>query len=299
MGVEVYGNEINIIMNIDFFNNLFENNLPGFSIDKEEINDFSKDIYFERLSISGLEEMHRYSIDVRLYEYLEFDPFLTIDQTRAYLEKLLNRISNNGDKSAMYWFIRRKSDDYLIGTAGIVNINFNRKSAEWGYGIDPELWGYGYIFQIQEALKYYVFEILNLNRLEGITMINNEKTKSSLIACGMKNEGILRQFYCKNENFIDGWKYSMLKDEYILGKQSSFLSNINKYTMDDIINVLKEVLNEEVNYDTTMYNSATWDSISHMNIIVKFHEKFKIELSPIQIANATSVESLFTLINNL
>jgi ribosomal-protein-alanine N-acetyltransferase len=286
-------------MKIDFFNELLKNSLPGFSIDGKETNNISKDIYFERLSILGLDEMHRYSKDARLYEYFEFDPFTEMDQTRKYLEKLLSRISFEGDNSSMYWFIRRKADNYLIGTAGITNINFSRKSAEWGYGIDPELWGYGYILQIQEALKYYVFEILELNRLEGITMVNNEKTISSLLASGMKEEGILRQYYCKNGNFIDGWKYSILKDDYLLGKKSSNLSNINKYTKGDIIDVLKEVLNEEVNCDTTMYNSATWDSISHMNIIVKFHEKYKIELSPIQIANATSVESLFVLFNNL
>ena len=40
----------------------------------------------------------------------------------------------------------------------MINLNYSRKSLEWGYGIDPKLWGKGYILMIQECLKKYVFE---------------------------------------------------------------------------------------------------------------------------------------------
>ncbi len=286
-------------MNEEFFFDLLENVVPGYDINGKEIFKISNDIYFEKLSISGLEEMHRYSTDSRLYDYFEFDAFTSMDQTRSYLEKLLNRMSSKENKSAIYWFVRRKQDSYLLGTAGLVNINFSRKSVEWGYGVDPELWGNGYILQIQESLKHYVFETLCLNRLEGITMINNERTKSSLIASGMKNEGILRQFYCKNGIFIDGWKYSMLKEEYQLNAKSKISFNSNSCSKEEIINILREVLCEDVDENTTMYSSASWDSISHMNIMIKIYEEYKIKLSPIQISNATSVESLYILLNNL
>ncbi len=41
------------------------------------------EIYFEKFSLAGLEEMHRYSIDERLYEFFEFKPFETLEETRA------------------------------------------------------------------------------------------------------------------------------------------------------------------------------------------------------------------------
>ena len=208
-------------------------------------------------------------------------------------------MSGKEEKNAIYWFVRRRIDNRLIGTAGLLNISYSRKSTEWGYGVDPELWGNGYILQIQEILKKYVFEILQLNRLDGITMMNNERTKSSLIASGMINEGIIRDYYCKNGKFIDGWKYSMLRDEYFKQADSSIIKKLNKFSRQDIVKILNEVLEEEVNEQTTMYNSHSWDSINHMNIIVKIHEIFKINLSPIQISNATSVESFYMLLNNL
>ena len=153
--------------------------------------------------------------------------------------------------------------------------------------------------QIQELLKQFVFSVLGLNRLDGVTMVTNERTISSLLAGGMVKEGILREYYCKGGVKIDGWKYSMLKHEYELIEKSHLKFNSNKCSKGDVINILNEVLCEEVDEHTTMYNSATWDSISHMNIMIKLYEEYKIELSPIQISNATSVESLYILINNL
>ena len=68
-------------------------------------------IYFTHFSMSGLEEMHRYSKDERLYEFFEFDPFKTTDETKAYIEKLIGRMSGESiNQNAMYWFVRRKAD---------------------------------------------------------------------------------------------------------------------------------------------------------------------------------------------
>ena len=106
------------------------------------------------------------------------------------------------------------SDDVLVGTAGLLNLDYDRKSIEWGYGIDPNLWGKGYVLKIQEALKTYVFETLRLNRLHGITMVNNQRTIESVIASGAKHEGIIRDYYCKDDIFIDGWQYSILAKDY-------------------------------------------------------------------------------------
>ena len=73
----------------------FTGNLPG---EKAQ-----SDIYFTHFPLDGLEEMHRYSKDERLYEFFEFDPFKTIDETKAYIGKLLDRMSGEPlDRNAMY-----------------------------------------------------------------------------------------------------------------------------------------------------------------------------------------------------
>ena len=276
----------------------FESVLPGEELSYISKNKLETDIFFEHFSMAGLEEMHRYSIDERLYEFFEFKPFVNINETKAYLEKLLGRMAGNTeDRNSMYWFVRRKSDNYLIGTAGLVNLNYVRQSVEWGYGVDPELWGMGYILQIQELLKLYVFSILELNRLDGTTMIHNGRTIASLRAAGMKEEGILRQFYCKDGEFIDGWKYAMLRKDY-LEQVNNYATNTSQFSSKEVINIISFVLEEDdINEESTMFNTANWDSLNHMAIMTALFEKTKINFSPIQISNATSVLSITQLIN--
>ena len=277
----------------------FDGIIPGEAVPGTSLKKAEADIYFEHFSMAGLEEMHKYSVDERLYEFFEFKPFTSIEETKAYLEKLIGRMSGSAEeKSTMYWFIRRKTDGQLIGTAGLVGLNYGRRSVEWGYGVDPELWGNGYILQIQEILKQYVFEVLELNRLEGVTMIHNERTISSLLAAGMKHEGTLRDFYCKDGVFHDGWKYSMLRKDYLEGVGQSSIDG-QVYSQDDVIEIISSVLYDDViTEDSTIYNTASWDSLNHMSIMVALFEKTKISFSPIQISKATSVISITQLLND-
>ena len=265
---------------------------------KPGLNFQNPDIYFEKLSLSGLSEMHEYSINEKFYEYFEFEAFKSIDETKEYLQKLIGRMCTEQEyKPAMYWFIRRSSDNKLLGTAGLVNLNFSRKSVEWGYGIDPIFWGGGYILQIQEALKYYVFEILSLNRLEGITMINNERTIQTVKAAGMQNEGVLRQYYCKNGEFIDGWKYALLKQDYFLNNENSI--NQNNVSLSEIISLVQGVLIDDViDEHSNIENTNGWDSLSHMQIMIEIHNRFKTQLTPFQISDSTSVIKIFSYLNN-
>jgi len=257
------------------------------------------EIYFEALSMSSLEEMHAYSINEKLYEFFEFDAFKTIDDTRRYLKELFKRMHDHGEgRKACYWFVRRKLDNRLIGTGTIVNINYVRKSLEWGYAVDPELWGTGYILSIQELLKEYIFDVLNFNRIYGQTMTTNKRTISSLLACGMIKEGILRDFYCKKGVFIDGWSYSMLKKDYY-----NFLVQKNKKVKnlipeEDIINIISSILdNEEITFASSMENTDNWDSINHMLIFVELKQKLNIDFQPRHIAEFKSIKSIINFVN--
>lgn len=255
-------------------------------------------IYFERLSIAGLQEMHRYSTNPKLYEYLEFEPFDTIDKTEKYIAKLEARMCADSEQPrSAYWFVRRKLDGYLIGTAGLTTLDYDRQSIEWGYGVDPDLWGFGYILQIQELLKYFVFEELELNRLHGITMVTNQRTISSLLASGMKHEGTARQYYCKANNFVDGWQYSMLRSDYLETKKERN-SNNKKFSIDELVSLVSEILpSEKIHIDSTMLNTPSWDSLNHMTIMIAVTERVGVMLRPSEIMRSNSIKNLFQIIS--
>ena len=278
-------------MEIKEIANVLETILPG--------SDFlESDIYFEPLSMSGLEEMHEYSIDERLYEFFEMDSFKSIDDTRNYINKqLTDRMSYNGEqKRGMCWFIRRIHDKKLIGTAVIVDLDYSRKSLVWGYGIDPKLWGKGYILKIQECLKKYVFVTLDFNRLHGVTMISNERTISSILSCGMKKEGLLRDYYFKNGNYIDGWAYSMLKSDYLENTIAKEKNDI-QFDENQIIEFISTIITEEkIDIDSDMDNTYSWDSMTHLYHLTKISEETGLVFSAREIANANSVKSKISII---
>jgi len=254
-------------------------------------------IFFEPLSMSGLEEMHKYSTDKRLYEFFEFEPFKTVSDTKKYIFKLLERMNeSDGFIKAKYWFIKKSTDNKLIGTANLININHSRKSVEWGYGINPELWGKGYILKIQEMLKKYVFEKLKFNRLYGVTMVTNERTISSILSCGMKKEGILRDFYCKEGIYINGWSYSMLSIDYFKNKNKTQSIN-TKHSEDKILNLISSVLTEEsIDINSNMDNTYSWDSMSHLHVLTTISEKTGLIFTANEIANADSVKSIINIV---
>ena len=265
----------------------FANNLPGASTNA------SGEIYFEHLSMDGLSEMNAYSMDERLYEFFEFDPFTNIVETENYLTKLLNRMSPDIEgRTSQYWFVRRTSDGGLIGTACLVGLDYDRRSIELGYGIDPNLWGRGYILQIQEALKEFVFEELKLNRLWGITMSTNRRVIESVCASGFLTEGTARDYYRQGKNYIDGWRYAMTLSDY-LSQTTRPEENKTPISLEQIINVVASVLEYEIiSNKSSMENTASWDSLSHMEIVLALKAQLSINLLPSEVANATSVKNI-------
>ena len=287
-----------MIENKEVFFNKFTKVLPGqFENKNQNLKEFS--IYFDHFSKDAIAEMHRYSVNETFYEHYEFDAFTSIDETSKYMDKLINRMSGDmNERVTTYWLIRRKSDNYLIGTAGLIDLNYARQSIEWGYGVDPDLWGKGYILQIQEILKDYVFNVLELNRIHGVTMANNFKTIESIQAAGMLHEGISRDHYCKNGQFIDGWRYAMTKNDY--NKQMYSKLDNQDISPDQIIEVVNEVLeNENIDINSSIENINSWDSMNHMLIMIALKEKLGLNLSPSDIADAISVKEILKIIQSL
>ena len=262
-------------------------------------NSSSSSIYFTPIKMDSLEEMHSYSIKDQFYDYFEFAPFQDIKETQIYIEKLLERMNGDEDtRVTTYWFIRRKSDDRLIGSAGLIDLNFGRQSIEWGYGVDPDLWGQGYILKIQEALKDYVFNVLELNRIHGVTMSTNLRTIESITAAGMIHEGIAKEHYCKDGKFIDGWRYGMTRSMYESRQSSVDKAVSGSDRISSIVRLVASVFpEEEITEASSMFDTDSWDSLGHMQVIIALKEEMNIELSPFHIANATSIESIASIID--
>lgn len=66
---------------------------------------------------------------------------------------------------------------------------------------------------IKTAIKY-IFEELNMNRIEANILEYNEASITLFEGCGFKQEGRRRQKVFKNNKYNDILEYSILKEEY-------------------------------------------------------------------------------------
>lgn len=164
------------------------------------------------LSDDGLEGLHAYSIDPRFFEFLEFEPHRTLDDTRAYLEKLRARTAAG---TAHYWFIRERQSGRVAGTFGVHGIDRRKGSAEIGYGVAPAFWGRGYFQEALGLVLAQLFDTLDFHRVAATTIRDNVASVRALERAGFTREGTLRDYYLKSDGRrLDAVVLALLAPDY-------------------------------------------------------------------------------------
>jgi len=155
-----------------------------------------KNIKLVGLTLNFAEDMFEYSKVSDFYTYMEFGPHRSIDDTKNYLKKLLDRV-NRGD--SVYWAICLNKKEKMIGTFGIVDINKNSKSVQIGYGISPHYWNCGLFKESLSLVMDYCYNTLGLEKIEAITMAENIASIKGLLRLGFHQERYIEKFYSKHD----------------------------------------------------------------------------------------------------
>ncbi len=113
-------------------------------------------------------------------------------------------------------FIIEDSNNNKLGMANLLNINLKDGNAELGLLLDPKYQGKGFGIEVVKILMQYAFEELRLNRLETTIIATNKASLSLFLKkCNWKQEGILRNWYFRQNKFIDKVMLGILSHEYI------------------------------------------------------------------------------------
>lgn len=108
-----------------------------------------------------------------------------------------------------------ESGGELIGTAGLMNIDWVNRSAEYGVGIYlPSYWNKGIGTEVTNLVLKYAFEYLNLNRVWLRVLEHNRRALHVYEKCGFIVEGRERQGRYFRGHYWDYVRMSMLAEEY-------------------------------------------------------------------------------------
>ena len=113
------------------------------------------------------------------------------------------------------WGIARRTDDQLIGSVTLFNLDFNHRRAEIGYALGRDHWGQGYMREALMAVLKYAFEVLELHRIEADVDPRNAASIKTLERLGFKREGYLRERWQVNGEIQDAYFYGLLRREWV------------------------------------------------------------------------------------
>lgn len=112
------------------------------------------------------------------------------------------------------WGITLKGEDCIIGTCGFHNWKKLHHKAEIGCELSPTQWKHGYMTEALSLIIDYGYEELGLNRIEALHHSENHNSRKLLDKFRFTEEGILHDYFYKNEGFIDVKIHSLLKKNW-------------------------------------------------------------------------------------
>lgn len=146
---------------------------------------------------------------LRDFEPSRDNSFYTLESQKNLLNESYRQFFN-GTTIDLGIFLEEK----LIGKVKISNIVTGIfKNGIIGYSIDKDEQGKGYMKKAVMLALEYAFKELRLHRIEASALVNNEKSKNVLLACGFKELGLNEKYLFINGKWRDHITYYITSDK--------------------------------------------------------------------------------------
>ena len=120
-------------------------------------------------------------------------------------------------KDKIKWGIYSKNDGFkLIGIIDIFNISQRVDMLTLGYFLEEKSWGKGIATEAVSIIVSYLFEYINVNRINAEVMLENNPSKKVLMKNGFLKEGTIRQGnFWPGKGIVDLEYYGLLKEDFL------------------------------------------------------------------------------------
>lgn len=112
-----------------------------------------------------------------------------------------------------YAIINKKNGAYM-GNVGLINIDKASRRCDITYFIDPLYQNHGIATQAGAIMIKHAFEELGMVRVGGMCMESNPASARVMEKLKMTYEGTLRNYFFKENTYINARNYSILLEEY-------------------------------------------------------------------------------------
>jgi [ribosomal protein S5]-alanine N-acetyltransferase len=151
--------------------------------------------------------------DPEVTRWFSWGPYTTIDQPRAYIDRL------EGQRG------RGEQIDFLIvhherGPAGVTGLSeFSQRDLRCMVGtwFGRAFWGTGANRESKALIAHFAFEVLKMHRVGSYSNPANERSTKALLGVGFTHEGVLRHWHRHGGDYLDVNVFGMLRSDWESG----------------------------------------------------------------------------------
>jgi [ribosomal protein S5]-alanine N-acetyltransferase len=171
-------------------------------------------LLLRKLTMDDAPDLFAYAADPEVTRYLDWEPHSSIDDSRRFLEGVIEAYANGEPRS---WAIVFRDDNRVIGTGGFLFWDQVANRSEIGYAMSREYWGRGLMSEAVPEMLRFGFERMALNRIEARCNKRNTGSMRVLEKSGFKLEGTLRESFVQKGELSDLLLFSILRREWSAG----------------------------------------------------------------------------------
>lgn len=169
-------------------------------------------LILRRYKIEDADAMYKnWASDSEVTKFLTWQPHPSVDVSRSIIEDWLKEYSD--EKYYQWAIVLKDNGNEPIGDISVVHMNEDISMVHIGYCLGRAWWRRGIMSEALKAVMDFMFDTVEVNRVESRHDPRNPNSGKVMQKCGMKYEGTLRSADRNNQGICDACYYALLRSE--------------------------------------------------------------------------------------
>lgn len=169
-------------------------------------------LILRRYKIEDADAMYKnWASDSEVTKFLTWQPHSSVEVSRGIIENWLKEYSD--EKYYQWAIVLKDNGNEPIGGISVVHMNEDISMVHIGYCLGRAWWRRGIMSEALKAVTDFMFDTVEVNRVEARHDPRNPNSGKVMQKCGMKYEGTLRSADRNNQGICDACYYALLRSE--------------------------------------------------------------------------------------
>ena len=169
-------------------------------------------LILRRYVIEEADAMYKsWASDSEVTKFLTWQPHSSVEVSRGIIENWLKEYSD--EKYYQWAIVLKDNGNEPIGDISVGQVNEDISMVHIGYCLGRAWWRRGIMSEALKAVMDFMFDTVEVNRVEARHDPRNPNSGKVMQKCGMKYEGTLRSADRNNQGICDACYYALLRSE--------------------------------------------------------------------------------------